>query len=234
MTTEPPGRSAFKPVQIVVRKQGRYERGLWTTRILTVDVDAGTVAISRKHKPDDVFHRTLNVQDVQMWPHYDRDAIEGRYDSLKAKMVLCITGTEVALANHTKASHSRSFMSRMGSFLSPPRSSTEGSLLGGNSRASVTEAQGMPKKNRISFPAHSRVWHTLNSNTISWFIHFTSIDSYELALMLFLRFKDAEGLRRTIFFNHMAMDLAVVKAAWAKHSSDRKQTASLPSPEEAA
>lgn len=205
-----------RPPQIVVRKQGMYERGRWSTRILTIDVDAGTATISRKSKPQDVLYRSLHVQKVEMWPHYSPYAIESSYDSLKAKMVLCITGTEVSLTNHG---------SSVGSFLR----SNIGPLISASVVAENASWSAKPSKHvRLKgiFAKRNPMFATMASNsaatdrsTLTWLIHCTSIESYELAVMLFMRFKNEGGARRKVFSNNVVADLACVKRAWIKHAA---------------
>lgn len=209
------------PPQIAVRKQGMYERGRWSTRILTIDVDAGTVTISRKSKPQDVLYRSLHVQKVEMWPHYSPFAIESSYDSLKAKMVLCITGAEVSLTNHG---------SSVGNFLR----SNIGPLISASIAAENSAWSAKPSKHvglKEVFSKRNPVFATMPSNsaatdrsTITWLIHFTSIESYELAVMLFMRFKNEGGSRRKVFSNNVAADLARVKEAWINHAVRFKTT----------
>ncbi|CBZ29301.1 hypothetical protein, unknown function [Leishmania mexicana MHOM/GT/2001/U1103] len=222
--TEPPQQQQQQlndthPPQIAVRKQGLYERGRWSTRILTIDVNAGTVTISRKGKPQEVLYRSLHVQRVEMWPHYSPYAIECNYDSLKAKMVLCITGTEVSLTNHS---------SPVGTFLR----SNIGSLISASITADNTAWSEKPskrlglkdvfsKKHPMLSPAPSSAGAT-DSPTITWLIQFTSIESYELAVMLFMRFKDEGGSRRKVLWNNVAADLECVKEAWIKHAAHFK------------
>ncbi|CAC9520838.1 hypothetical protein conserved [Leishmania donovani] len=204
------------PPQIAVRKQGTYERGRWSTRILTIDVDAGMVTISRKSKPQDVLYRSLHVQKVEMWPRYSPYAIEGSYDSLKAKMVLCITGTEVTLTNHG---------SSVGNFLR----SNIGSLISASIAAENSAWSAKPSKRvglKEVFSKRNPMFATIPSNsaatdssTITWLIQFTSIESYELAVMLFMRFKNEGGSRRKVFSNNVAADLACVKEAWVNHAA---------------
>lgn len=222
--TEPPQQQQQQlndthPPQIAVRKQGLYERGRWSTRILTIDVNAGTVTISRKGKPQEVLYRSLHVQRVEMWPHYSPYAIESSYDSLKAKMVLCITGTEVSLTNHS-SSVSTFLRSNIGSLISA-------SITADNTAWSEKPSKHLglkdvfSKKNPILSPAPSSAGATDNP-TITWLIHFTSIESYELAVMLFMRFKDEGGSRRKVLWNNVAVDLECVKEAWIKHAAHFK------------
>ncbi|GET91250.1 hypothetical protein, unknown function [Leishmania tarentolae] len=202
------------PPQMVVRKQGIYERGRWSTRILTIDVDAGTVTISRKRMPQDVLYRTLRIQNVTLWPHYSPHAVQNSYGSLKAKMVMCVTGTEVPLPNHG-SSVGKFVRSNIESFISA-------SITAENSAWSPNHAKQVERKDAVSKnPLLPRVSPNSSpeSSTITWLIQFTSIESYELAVMLFMRFKNEDGSRRRVFSGNVTADLACVKEACRNHKA---------------
>ncbi|CAJ1033224.1 hypothetical protein Q4I30_006406 [Leishmania utingensis] len=202
------------PTQIAVLKQGTYERGRWSTRVLTLDSEAGTVAISRKNNPQHILHRALNVQSVQMWPHYNRYAIEHHFNSLKAKMVLCITGKEVSLTD-PNASVGNYVRNKVGILLSASIAAET------NFWTAASLKQGSPKyssgqKNSSTSSAKSAPKPiSVDTSTTTWFISFTSIESYEMAVMILMHYKNEDGSRRKLFSNNVVADLARVKRASA-------------------
>ncbi|CAJ1031749.1 hypothetical protein, conserved [Leishmania lindenbergi] len=203
------------PTQIAVLKQGTYERGRWSTRVLTLDSEAGTVAVSQKNNPQHVLHRALNVQSVQMWPHYNRYAIEHHFNSLKAKMVLCITGKEVSLTDHN-ASVGSFVRNKVGILLSASIAAET------NFWTAASLKQGSPKyssgqKNSSTSRAKSAPKPiSVDTSTTTWVINFTSIESYEMAVMILMHYKNEDGSKRKLFSNNVAADLARVKRASAK------------------
>ncbi|KAK7201506.1 hypothetical protein NESM_000214400 [Novymonas esmeraldas] len=225
MTTSPPPPppppprtpTRTKPVQLVVRKQGAYEHGRWSTRILTIDIDAGTASVSRKNDPAASSDRCLHVQHVQMWPRYNASGIESRYDSLKAKMTLRITGAETSFADAAAAaallrespSRSSASVTRQSTLYATTDTPSV------DSSESLTPSDSCSRRSGRSFASSSPSTPAPSAVTKTWFINFTSMDSYELAVMLLLRLKNTDGSRRRVFVDNVVADLATVKAAWA-------------------
>lgn len=207
------------PVTIAVRKQGLYERGRWSTRILTIDVETSTLCMSRKSCPEDVAYHSMEVHSVQMWPRYTPDCIESRFDSLKAKMVLRITGTLSPCSNRSSPTGSP-VRSLIGSLFSSPllkRNPTRSNA--SSSSQHVSQAGSYTRRRDISFSTASSPTTSAANRQTSWLVTFTTMDSYELAVMLFLCLKNADGTRRHVFTNNVVADLAWVKGAWEEQAT---------------
>ncbi|KAG5471466.1 hypothetical protein LSCM1_01555 [Leishmania martiniquensis] len=205
--TQPP--SVTSATQVVVQKRGTYERGRWSTRILTIDPSTCMVTISRKNKPQDVSHRSLLVEKVEMWPHYSCNLIENKFSSLKAKLVLCITGKEVPLTNRTPV---RSMMRSSIQALVAASVAAEDSITGTSSTKRLTVKDIFSRNNPVF---HTSSSSSSNENTaVSWVVTFPSIDSFELAVMLFLRCKNQDGSKRKVFTTNATEGLMKVKKEW--------------------
>jgi hypothetical protein len=55
------------------------------------------VTFSRYNYPKSILYHTLQLDLVQMWPHFAQSDLEGRIQSISAKMTLRLIGTVVAL-----------------------------------------------------------------------------------------------------------------------------------------
>ncbi|KAG5495985.1 hypothetical protein JIQ42_02869 [Leishmania sp. Namibia] len=209
--------SVASGTQIVVQKRGTYERGKWSTRVLTIDPNTCTVTISRKNKPEDVLHRSLCIEKVEMWPRFSCNLIENDFRSLKAKMVLCLTGTEVTLTD--RAAVKKLMRSSIQSLVAASVAA-EDSITGTSTTKRLTIRDIFSKNNPVFNTSTSTSTSNDNSNT-SWVIRFPSIDSYELAVMLFMRCKNQDGSRRKVFSSNATEDLTVVKNAWESQLEDK-------------
>lgn len=82
-------------VQITCEKQGRNDTGSWSTRVLTIDVATATLTVSRHHHPNNLLYHSIQLRDVQQWPHFPHSVIDDDYNSLHAKRTLVVLGIEV-------------------------------------------------------------------------------------------------------------------------------------------
>ena len=91
----------FDRVQVECLKQGTFASTKWTPRILTTDARTGTITISRRGHPENVFYHSLRPTTVQPWPHFCRDVFEDNFYSWKTKLTLCILGTTAPVPDFT-------------------------------------------------------------------------------------------------------------------------------------
>lgn len=82
--------------QIEVEVRGCLNPWRWSPRLLSLSAPRGVVALSRRGHPKLWHHRCLHVTNVQMWPYIAKTHTRGtRRDSMQAKLMLRICGTEV-------------------------------------------------------------------------------------------------------------------------------------------
>ncbi|CBZ29302.1 hypothetical protein, unknown function [Leishmania mexicana MHOM/GT/2001/U1103] len=207
-----------KAVQFSVLKQGSLDAGSWTERVLTIDTKSDTVTISRKHHPEHVFYHSLEVAHAQMWPRYKASEISGRFNSLKAKMTLRIFGKQVPVPKISVEAVTTAEVAEMIRVPSFPSSiSLDASL--NIERPPVAAAMPSHKlKER-----HAATATSSNDDLCdSWMIRFTSINSYELTVMLLRNMQNKEGKRKRLFGDHVLQDLERVKKAWDEETKDAK------------
>ncbi|AYU81458.1 hypothetical protein CGC20_2905 [Leishmania donovani] len=209
-----------KAVQFSVLKQGSLEPGSWTQRVLTIDTKSDTVTISRKHHPEHVFYHSLEVAHVQMWPRYRASEISGHFNSLKAKMTLRIFGKQVPVPKMSVEAVTAADVAEMIRVPSVPSSiSLDASL---NIERPPVAAATLSQKQKERHPATAT---SANDDLCdSWMIRFTSIDSYELAVMLLRNMRNKEGKRKRLFGDHVLQDLECVKKAWDEETKGAKST----------
>ncbi|GET91251.1 hypothetical protein, unknown function [Leishmania tarentolae] len=207
-----------KAVQFSVLKQGSLEQGSWSQRVLTIDTKSNTVTISRKHHAEHVFYHSLEVVYVQMWPRYKASELGGHFNSLKAKMTLRIFGKQVPVPKMTVEAVTTAEVAEMIRVPSVPSSiSLDASL--NIERPPVAAASPSHRlKERHSVTEGG----THDELCDSWMVRFTSIDSYELAVMLLRNMRNKEGKRKRLFGDHVFEDLERVKKAWEEGTTGSK------------
>ncbi|CAJ1031746.1 hypothetical protein, conserved [Leishmania lindenbergi] len=91
-SSPPPLRLTAMP-QFVIEKQGRFDNGVWHTRVLTVDPTQSLLYLSKAHKAEHLDHRCMSRIDlVELWPTYDAECIREAFDSELAVRTLCVRG----------------------------------------------------------------------------------------------------------------------------------------------
>ncbi|KAK7201507.1 hypothetical protein NESM_000214500 [Novymonas esmeraldas] len=207
-----------KAIQFVVLKQGSIESGNWTQRVLTIDTKSNTVTISRKQHPSDVLYHSLEVVRVQTWPRYKASDMAGQFNSLKAKMTLRIFGKQVPVPKVNVEVVTAAEVAEILRVPSVPSGiSLDASL---NIERPPAASAVIPSKVKKA-PAASAA-DTSDDLCDSWMIRFTSIDSYELAVMLLRNMRNKDGKRKRLFGDHVATDVECIKKAWADDVQNSK------------
>ncbi|KPA74441.1 hypothetical protein ABB37_09129 [Leptomonas pyrrhocoris] len=83
--------------QIVVTKRGRWKRGHWSQRVLSLCPILGVAALSHKAQTDEHDRKCLHVTSMQMWPRYNEAHIREDATSMEAKLTLRVKGMAVLL-----------------------------------------------------------------------------------------------------------------------------------------
>ncbi|KPA74430.1 hypothetical protein ABB37_09124 [Leptomonas pyrrhocoris] len=218
--------------QIPVLKQGRVEKGNWSTRILTIDIATATVTISRNDHPNNVLYHSLKVTKVQLWPRFGQECIESAITSLKAKMTLRIAGKVVPvpefsqevttvtedtmghLTDESEVTATRSAESEspvQQSLPSPSQHSAGGTSPVNNSPFAFSAGDCTKKSRALSEFAEGEA--------DAWMIRFTTFKSYELALVLLQRMSRSTVVGKPLFGPHVVEDFVAVRAAWAQRKT---------------
>ncbi|KAG5497693.1 hypothetical protein JKF63_03959 [Porcisia hertigi] len=203
-----------KAVLFSVLKQGSLDRGSWTQRVLTIDTQSNTVTISRKGHPDYVLYHSIEVMHVQMWPRYRASEMAGRFNSLNAKLTLRVFGKPVSVPEISVGEVTAAAVAEMIRAPNVARSiSVEASLnVGRPPGATVSQPQ---KRKPRSLVAASK---TSDDLLDSWLVRFTSMESYELAVLLLCNMRNKVGKRKRLFGDHVLDDLEYVRRAWVEET----------------
>ncbi|KAG5471467.1 hypothetical protein LSCM1_01556 [Leishmania martiniquensis] len=213
-----------KAVQFSVLKQGSLESGSWTQRVLTIDTASDTVTISRKHHPEHVLYHSLEVVHVQMWPRYKASEMAGHFNSLKAKMTLRIFGKQVPVPKMAVEEVTAAEVAEMIRVPAVPSGISLDASLNIERPPAAVATPSLKVKQHSSAAAAS----TSDDLCDSWMIRFTSIDSYELAVLLLRNMRNSEGKRKRLFGDHVMSDLECIKKAWAEASKGSKPVSNAP------
>ncbi|KPI88072.1 hypothetical protein ABL78_2848 [Leptomonas seymouri] len=189
--------------QFAVRKRGSVARGSWSTRVLTLDTESGTVTISRRNHPDNVLYHSLKVLAVQMWPHFKPGGVGDHYESLETQMTLRIVGTEVPVPcfsfSDATAANTPSLATLVTDGPATLVDTTQFAFIQGDTKRKSRPLRG----DMVDGPYEM------------WMIRFTSIESYETAVALLQRLRNYDGSVKRVLGDHVAEDLVAVKRAWA-------------------
>ncbi|KAG5495986.1 hypothetical protein JIQ42_02870 [Leishmania sp. Namibia] len=213
-----------KAVQFSVLKRGSLESGSWTQRVLTIDTASDTVTISRKHHPEHVLYHSLEVVHVQMWPRYKASEMAGHFNSLKAKMTLRIFGRQVPVPKMAVEEVTAAEVAEMIRVPSVPSGISLDASLNIERPPAAVATLSQKLKQRSSAVAVS----ISDDLCDSWMIRFTSIDSYELAVLLLRNMRNKEGKRKRLFGDHVLSDLECVKKSWDVENRGLKSINSAP------
>ncbi|KPA74428.1 hypothetical protein ABB37_09123 [Leptomonas pyrrhocoris] len=205
-------------VQIPVRKQGAWEKGHWSTRILTIDVASGTLTISRCHHPKNILYHSIQLESVQMWPHFVQRDLEEYINSIQAKMTVRFVGTVVPVPDFSRreaVTCGRAAVTATAGVAEaqpPSRDSTPPSVTLLSDPSSTASdflfiAGDGTKKPRT-------VEKVLGRASEVWMIRFTTFQSYVLALRLVYAMKNAEGQRKQLLGSTAEHDLEVIQQEW--------------------
>lgn len=164
-------------VQISCEKQGRDDTSSWSTRVLTVDPATGTLTISRHHHTNNVFYHSVQVKEIQQWPHFPRTTIDEAFESLHAKRTLCVLGREVPVPSFSLACTENEDAAPV-----PMQHGADATSDSSSSPATqyTFMAGDTHKKSR---PLESGGWE-------SWVIRFTTEDAYEVAVAALYQLPD--------------------------------------------
>ncbi|KPI88070.1 hypothetical protein ABL78_2846 [Leptomonas seymouri] len=201
-------------VQIPVRKQGAWERGNWSTRVLTVDVATATLTVSRRHHPNNVLYHSMQLDAVQMWPHFKQRNLTDSIHSIQAMMTLRLIGRVVPVPE---------FSSRRG--LTPASVETAQSALPSETSKVPTAALGIYPSSLVSRYAFTagnrskepRLLGTWFGSKEVWMIRFTAYQSYELFLELVRAMSHEKVHRAPLLGSAAEHDLDVIRTAWVKN-----------------
>lgn len=206
--------------QFAVRKQGSIASGSWSTRTLTVDTDTATATLSRHNHPNNVLYHSMEVKVVQMWPRFVPDVIDDDYNSLKAKLTLRIMGREVPVpflsADDAAVTNTSSLSSFALANTAAPPGRADGAaddcdpLSTMQTEFSFTAGDSRKKSRPLKQDEESQLYE-------SWMIRFTAIEAYEAAVALLGNLRNPDGSIKKVYGDHVAVDLAAVKEAWAVH-----------------
>ncbi|CAD2213543.1 hypothetical protein AGDE_16278 [Angomonas deanei] len=68
-------------LQFAVEKENETRLFTYTDRVLSVNIDgAHLVYLSRKDFPEDLTHHKLHVSEIQLWPHFTTEYLQGVAD----------------------------------------------------------------------------------------------------------------------------------------------------------
>lgn len=213
---------ASQVVQIAVLKQGVWDKGSWSTRILTLDVATATATVSRKHHPKNLLYHSLQLDMVQMWPHFTQRDIEDYINSIEAKMTLRLIGKVVPVPNLS----SRQVLTAAASAeAAAAADSVTSSTRSAGSAAPTATATRTPSKSLSSKDygviacngaKKQRPVDAASGAPEVWMIRFTTYQSYELALVMMNAMRTESGQPRHLLANKAVQDLQVIRTAWLR------------------
>lgn len=230
------------PVQVACRKQGTYEQGNWTTRVLTLDPEKGTLAISRKNKPSNVYYHAMELKRVQMWPHYSSQHIVSDFKSVKAMTILRVVGVDIpgSKVRHAPVATEAAVAAQRDDFTAiaqqvsptgadgrPPSPSSEDELpaspLFDTQQPAAPQTQPRAQSATGSKP-HSPLapitQQFSKGSLVYWMLRFDNFESFETTVSVLSRMKDKDGVPRK-FFNttNVLGDFERIKKAYQKHAA---------------
>lgn len=215
-------------VQIPVLKQGVWEKGNWSTRILTIDVATGTATVSRHKHPKNILYHSIQLDLVQMWPHFTQRDLEDYIRSINAKMTLRLIGKVVPVPDFSN----RHLVNFRPAAAAPPATtagtaSAAGSPSQPTSKTSAASGAAVPSAEIPSISTDygfiagdctKKRRHVETTAVVSeaWMLRFTTYQSYELALMLIAAMKNEKGQPKQLLGNTADHDLDVIRQAWVR------------------
>lgn len=178
------------PVQLACRKQGIFEQGNWSARILTIDAATGTIAISRKNRPSVVFHHALEVKRVQMWPHFSKEHIVGNFNSLyKSQLALRIVGVEIAASRMRRGEETNA-----AAIVQQHRSAFAAAAPRVGDDPSSSDAEELPASpTRDTEALASPTSKLAKGRKVYWMIRFETLVNFEAAVLALLSMKRPDG-----------------------------------------
>lgn len=188
------------PIQLPCRKQGIFEQGNWSARVVTVDPAAGTIAISRKHKPNVLFHHAMEVRRVQMYPHFSRDHIVGNYHSLyKSQLALRIVGVEIHPSRMRKAeeSNAAAIVQRHRSAFAPAAEAPAGGA--DISSSDADELPASPTRDTEPMIPSAASGQQAKGRQVFWMIRFESLLNFEAMVLALMSMKSPSGQPLKVF-----------------------------------
>lgn len=223
-----------QPVQIPVLKQGVWEKGNWSTRVLTIDVATGTLTISRRNHPNNVLYHALQVTQVQLWPRFGQARTESPINSLDAKMSLRVVGEIVAVPHFSVGGATvtdDTAVASLTNMYAVTQSATAAANVEAGSAAVPVEVaapshtpetkQTMQSHFAFTASASSKKSRSLTAGSHgksnAWMLRFTTFKSYELAVVLMQAMCSTEAEREQLFGPHLHADFVAVKKAWSRH-----------------
>lgn len=156
-------------LQISCEKQGRDDSSSWSTRILTIDNATCTLTISRHHHPNNVFYHSVHVKEVQQWPHFTEEAIDGNLESLHSKRTLVILGIEVPVPNFTL-----DFLDAQNPHAQPTPHPADAT----SDTSSLSSAQ----YSFMAGDAHKKSRPVVSGGYDTWVLRFTTQEAYDVAV----------------------------------------------------
>jgi hypothetical protein len=211
--------AATEPIQLPCRKQGIFEQGHWSARILTIDAANGTIAVSRKNKPSVVFHHALEVKKVQMWPHFSKEHIVGNFNSLrKSQLVLRIVGVEIPTSRMRPGvvGNAAAIVQQYRSAFAP---APPAAAAGGGRDMSSSDAEELPASPTRDVEVHnSATYKPAKGRQVYWMLRFERLVSYEAAVLALMSMKRPDGLPLNAFTSsNPTGDLNRIRKAYETH-----------------
>lgn len=201
------------PIQLPCRKQGIYEQGNWSARIVTLDPANGTIAISRKNKPHVLVHHAMEVRRVQMWPHFSRDHIVGNFHSLyKSQLALRIVGVEISPYKMRRAEETdaAAIVQRHRSAFAPaPAAGAD------MSSSDADELPASPTRDAEPLMASPTTGKPSKGSQVFWMIRFESLVNFEAMVLALMSMKGSNGLPLKVFTsNNVKGDFNRIKRSY--------------------
>lgn len=225
------------PIQLPCRKQGIFEQGNWSARILTIDAATGTIAISRKNRPSNVYHHALEVKRVQMWPHFSKIHIVGNFNSVyKSQLALRIVGVEIPASRMRHGEESNA-----AAIVQQHRSAFAAAAPGGEDQSS-SDADELPASPtaRDAENVASPTSKTTKGRQVYWMIRFETMVNYEATVLALMSMKRPDGQALKPFTSTNVLgDLSRIKHNYAESrasaaGADTKKVAAAPAQKAAA
>ncbi|KAL7698311.1 hypothetical protein N2W54_002119 [Lotmaria passim] len=215
------------PVQIPCRKQGIYKQGNWSARILTVDTATGTVAVSRKNRPNVVYYHAMQVKKVQMWPHFSREHIVGNFNSLrKSQLVLRLVGVETPASGMRPAAPGNAaaiVQQHRSAFAPQPATHNE---------ESSSDAEELPASpSRDAGMMSSPTTKQGKGRQVYWMLRFETLLNYEAAVLALLSMKRPDGQPLKLFTSsNVQGDFNRIKRAYEINQGIAPDVTKMPAP----
>lgn len=204
---------ASQVVQIPVLKQGAWDKGSWSTRILTLDIATGTATISRRSHPKNILYHAMELELVQMWPHFAQRDLEDYINCMESKMTLRLIGKAVPVPDlSTRQVVTETALAAAGAAGPHVPESSHSSAAAGSKTSRSGDYRviaGDGSKQQRSVDAKRR------SDEV-WMIRFTTYQSYELALVMVSAMRGANGQPGHLLSTQAERDLRVIHSAWMR------------------